>query len=166
MDNLNEKIKRYNDELKKGYLQDAYRGIMEFMSGIRTHLSECHPEMAAGALYQGYMDMTFFTITPETLKKQRLKVALVYLHELNSFEVWLSGANRQVQSDFLRLLKGRDLTGCKLSEAAPGIDSIVSKTIAEDPDFSEMESLRTRLQDEAMRFIDDMERLLKDAVNL
>jgi hypothetical protein len=85
---------------------------------------------------------------------------------LNSFEVWLSGANRQVQSDFLRLLKGRDLTGSKLSEAAPGIDSIISKTIAEDPDFSDMESLRTRLQDEAMRFIAHMEGLLKDAVNL
>lgn len=164
MDKLNEQIKKYHDELQKGYLQDAYRGIMEFIAGIRTHLSEVYPEMTIGALYQGFMDMTFFTITPETLKRQRLKVALVYLHESNSFEVWLSGANRQVQADFLKLLKGRDIPGCELSEAAPGVDSIVVRKIPEDPDFSNLKSLRNRLEVETIKLISDMEKLLMGAV--
>lgn len=165
MDKLNDKVKRYHEELQKGYLQKAYRGIMEFMSGTRTYLSEMHPDMITGALYQGFMDMTFFTMTPETLKTRKLKVAIVYLHDNNSFEVWLSGANRPVQSELIRSLKGIDLSGYELSEAAPGVDSIISFTIAEDPDFNETEALRMLLEAETMKFIADMEKLVSNTKN-
>lgn len=163
MAKLDEQVKRYTDELKKGYLQDAYRGIMGFIAGLKADMAEKHPEMTIGALYQGYMDMTFFTFTPETLKRLRLKVAIVYLHEKNCFEAWLSGANRQVQSDFLDLLKEIDLAGYELSYAAPGVDSIISFVIADDPDFNDEEALRIRLEDETMRFMADMEKLVMTA---
>lgn len=165
MDKLNDQVARYHEELKKGYLQKAYRGIMEFMSGTRTYLSESHADMTTGALYQGFMDMTFFTMTPETLKARKLKVAIVYLHDNNSFEAWLSGTNRQVQSDYLKSLKGTDLSGYELSEAAPGVDSIISLTIAEGPDFNDAEALKKLIEAETMRFITDMERLVSYAKN-
>jgi hypothetical protein len=163
MDKLNDQVVRYHEELQKGYLQNAYRGIMEFMSGVRAYLSERHPDMTAGALYQGLMDMTFFTITPETLKARKLKVAIVYLHAKNSFEVWLSGANRQVQSDLLKTLKDSELAGYELTEAAPGVDSIISWTITEYPDFNDTEALQMMLEVETTKFIADMVELVSYA---
>jgi len=38
MDSLDEQIQEYRNQLRKGYLQKAYQGIMTFMSALKIHL--------------------------------------------------------------------------------------------------------------------------------
>jgi len=44
MDSLNNHIEEYMIQLKKGQIQKAYKGIMVFMTGLRTHLEDRHPD--------------------------------------------------------------------------------------------------------------------------
>ena len=57
-ESLNQEIQEYRLQLQKGYLQKAYKGIMAFMSELKTMLGKKYPEYIAGALYLGFMDMT------------------------------------------------------------------------------------------------------------
>ena len=101
MTNLNDAINEYTAQLQKGQIQIAYRGIMTFMSTLKSTLESNHPDYAASGLYFGYMDMTYFAFTPLELKRRNLKIAIVYLHQENRFELWLVGTNRKIQAEYI-----------------------------------------------------------------
>src|SRR6056297_1596371 len=100
MESLNEYIKEYKTQLSKGNIQKAYRGIMIFMSGLKTDLEKNYLDYIVSSLYFGYMDMNYFAFTPSGLKDKKLKIAIVFLHEQGRFEAWLGGSNRKVQSEY------------------------------------------------------------------
>ena len=163
MGSLGEDIREYNRLLKAGGIKRAYRGIMSFMSCLRDVLATSHPDYSAGSLYQGYMDMTYFSFTPAALGERKLKIAVVYLHEENRLEAWLSGGNRKVQAEYIERLKRLDLGGYKLSIIGPGVDSIVEAVLADKPDFDDEEGLIKVAEDEIMRFSAKIEGILLEA---
>jgi len=156
MDSLNDSIRKYTEELKNGRIQRAYRGIMTFISELKNHIERNQPKLATSALYFGYMDMTYFACTPPELRDQKLKIALVYLHEENRFEVWLAAANRQIQAQVVRQLSGRDLGRHTLVPIKPGEDAIISSVIVTQPDFDHPEVLVHLLEIEISRFSQEM----------
>lgn len=164
MATLYEDIREYSRLLKAGGIQRAYRGIMSSMSGLRDELASRHPEHSAGSLYQGYMDMTYFSFTPRGLAERKLKLAVVYLHGENRLEAWLAGGNRKVQADYIRLLKGCELGGYKLSKVSPGVDSIIEAVILEDPDFDDIEGFIKRSEAGIMRFSTEIAGILREAL--
>ncbi len=153
MKTLNECVKEYTIELQKGHIQKAYKGIMTFMSSLQRNMINNHPTYTSSGIYFGYMDMTYFAFTPLKLKKEHLKIAIVYLHEKNSFEVWLGGNNRKVKLDFTNQLKQKDLSGFTLSSMEPGVDSIIEAVITQSPDFDQPEVLMHMIEDETLKFI-------------
>jgi len=161
MDSLNDSIREYTETLKKGRIQRAYRGIMTFMADLRSRIEQDRPELATGALYFGYMDMTYFACTPRELRDQKLKIALVYLHEENRFELWLAAANRQIQARVARQLSGRDLGRHMLMPIKPGEDAIISSVITTQPDFDHPEVLIHFLERELNRFSQEMMNLFR-----
>jgi hypothetical protein len=102
------------------------------------------------------MDMSYFAFTPPGLKAKKLKVAIVYLHELGRFEAWLGGNNRKIQSDFIERLSEKDLGSYRLSKPAPGVDSIIEAILVEDPDFDKIEELMMQIEKQTIEFINDM----------
>ncbi len=80
MKTLNECIDEYKTQLNKGMIQKDYQGIMKFMSGLNGDMKNKYPDYTIGALYHGLMDMTYFSFTPIDLKKNDLKIAIVYSH--------------------------------------------------------------------------------------
>lgn len=152
MTNLNDAINEYTAQLQKGQIQIAYRGIMTFMSTLKSTLESNHPDYAASGLYFGYMDMTYFAFTPLELKRRNLKIAIVYLHQENRFELWLGGGNRKVQAEYIELFKGKDLGHYRLSQVRPGVDSIIECIVAEHPDFENVEELMKNLEDQTIEF--------------
>lgn len=162
MGSLGEDVREYNRQLRAGRIRRAYRGIMSFMAGLRDTLAAKHPDCAVGSLYQGYMDMTYFSFTPASLSGRRLKVAVVYLHEEDRLEVWLAGSNRRVQGEFVELLKGRNLGGYRLSKVAPGVDSIIEGIIAESPDFDDSGRLALVVEEGIIEFTDRMVDILRE----
>lgn len=160
MATLNDNIQTYTHHLRLGEIQKAYRGIMTFMSDLKTFFETRYPDMLSSALYFGYMDMTYFALTPRNLKEQKLKIAVVYLHAEARFEFWLAGSNRKVQADTIERLRTVDLGDLVLSKVEPGIDAIVIKPIGEHPDFDHPEWMETILDQAFIQFVKDIESIL------
>jgi hypothetical protein len=160
MGSLNEHLKEYTIQLEKGHIQEAYLGIMRFMSDLKSTFEREHPDFHASALYPGTMDMTYFAFTPTNLRSKKLKIAIVYLHEECRFEVWLAGINRQIQAEFIARLSRKDIGRYGLSQIHPGVDSIIASTLIDQPDFDSADTLKTDLEMKTMEFIRDMESLL------
>jgi len=88
---LNDYIKEYKSQLEIGLIPKAYRELIGYVMKLRTHFSNKYAdEYIIGSFYQGYMDISFFTVTPLSLKKQKLKIAIVFNHEKIHFEIWLT----------------------------------------------------------------------------
>ena len=162
MKDLNEYVIAYQKQLQEGKIQIAYKGIMSFMGNLKSYLSEMHSDYLVGALYFGYMDMTYFAITTTELKDKQLKIAVVYLHHENCFELWLSATNKKIQAQYIDKLKDKDLKGYKLSVSQPGIDSIIESRIIDHPNFNELTYLRVELDKLTQKFIEDIKEMIID----
>ena len=151
----------YRDQLHRGSIQIAYRGLMDYMQSLRTYFQKNHPDFdVQGNLYFGYMDMTYFALFPPFLKQRKLKVAVVFLHEAFRFEVWLSGANRQVQEDAWKSLTENGWDKYRLVSDPARSDSIVEHTLVKDPDFGALNELTREIESGTLLFIDEFERFL------
>lgn len=160
MDSLNDHIREYTLQLSKGHIQKAYRGIIYFMSDLKAYLESRYADYAASALYCGYMDMTYFAFTPGALRDRKLKIAIVYLHQECRFELWLAANNRKIQADYIDLLSHKNIGAYSLSQIQPGVDSIISARIIEEPDFTDPEELKRRIEASTIGFIKDIDIML------
>ena len=161
MPSLQEYMLEYRVQLQKGILPKAYKGLMEYILSLRTHLQKKYPAYnIANNLYPGYMDMTYFSLFPPLLKECKLKVAIVYLHEAGRFEAWLAAVNKEVQTLYWTLIKDSGWQKYRLVPTTQGYDSIIEHILVASPDFSDLESLTTQIEKETLAFIQDMEEFL------
>ena len=150
----------YRKLLSAGKVQKAYRGIVQFMMQLQTRQKTEHPEIDVSGLYQGYMDMTYFSFTPKTLSDIGLKIAIVFLHESFSFQVWLSARNRKIQEKFINLLKQKGWNPAEISTVGPGIDSIVENELVSEPDFEDPTTLSNQILKGTLEFARKIETFL------
>ncbi len=161
MKSLNEYISEYKMQMGKGDIKRAYKGIMEYIMSLRTHVSNKYPDyFVSGSIYQGYMDMTYFSVIPESLKRRKLKIAIVFLHETCGFDVWLAGSNKQVQTKYWKLFKEGDLTKYRIPSSIKGVDSIIEHVLSDNPDFNDLNALTFSIETGTMKFIKDVENFL------
>ena len=155
MESLRESIIEYKKQMEKGIIQKAYRGIMDYVLQLRTHISKKYPEYSVGNIYYGYMDMTYFPLFPKILKSRKLKIAIVFIHDTCRFEVWLSGNNRQIQKRYGELI--RDNNWDKYRMDPNNADSIIENTLEANPDFSDPDALTKKIETSTLLFIKDIE---------
>lgn len=154
-------MQEYRRQMQQGVIPAAYKGLMEYMLALRTHFANRHPDyLVSGSIYQGYMDMTFFTCIPASMKPLQLKVAIVFMHDTCRFEVWLAGVNKKVQTRYWELIQAHGWNKYRMPTATAGSDSIVEHTLAESPDFSELERLTAQIEGGAVEFIEDVQEFL------
>jgi hypothetical protein len=153
----------YRKQIEKGLIQQAYRGLMEYFSDLRTHFQKRYPETeVSGSVYFGYMDMTYFAIIPAQLKQRKLKIAIVFLHEAFRFEVWLSGYNRQVQAKYWRLIRESGWSKYRLVADPLKADAILEHVLVENPDFSDPGALTDQIEKGTRGFIDNISQSLME----
>ncbi len=163
MESFQEYMVEYRKQLEKGAIQKAYKGLMEYIMGLRTYFKNKYPDYSiSGSIYYGYMDMTYFSFTPESLKHRKLKIALVFIHEAFRFEVWLGGYNKQVQTKYWKLFKESDWNKYHIVPTTKGIDSIVEYILVDNPDFGDLDTLTSQIENETLRFIGDVESFLSN----
>ncbi len=161
MDDIQEAMQEYQRQMAKGVIPVAYRGLMEFMLELRTHFSNRHADFSvSGSLYQGYMDMTYFSVTPVSMRQLNLKVAVVFLHEDFRFEVWLAGVNKQIQAQYWKLFKDSGWDQYHLVASPRGSDAILEHVLVKEPDFSDLPVLTRRIERGTLAFIEDVETYL------
>ncbi|HSL93388.1 MAG TPA: hypothetical protein VK905_02165 [Bacillota bacterium] len=157
---LGESMLEYNRQLRAGEIRRAYRGLMHFMAGLRAYFEQRYPGHYTGAIYPGYMDMTYFSFTPEDIKERKLKIAVVYLHEEGRFEAWLTGGNRRIQAAYIDALSTEELGRYRLSSVSPGVDSIIETILVEAPDFDDPDGMIRKIEKGVRQFTEDMANLL------
>jgi hypothetical protein len=154
-------MNEYKKQLEKGAVKKAYRGLMEYIMALRTHFKNNYPDyFVSGNIYYGYMDMTYFSFIPKSLKQRKLKVAIVFIHEACRFEVWLAGYNKQVQAKYWKLFKESGWNKYSVVFATEGVDSIIEHVLAGNPDFSDLDALTKQIEKAALKFIEEVESYL------
>ena len=160
MGSFNECMQEYRKQLEKGCIQKAYGGLMGYIMDLRVYFKNKYPQYFVSGIYQGYMDMSYFSFSPESLKSRKLKIAIVFVHETFRFEVWLAGYNKKVQNKYWELFKEMDWNKYHIPPTTKGVDSIMENILVENPDFSDLDGLTNQIETGTLEFISDVENFL------
>jgi len=161
MESFQESMNEYRKQLGKGSIKAAYKGLMEYIMGLRTHFTNKYPDhFISGNIYYGYMDMTYFAFFPKSVKDRNLKIAIVFIHDTFQFEVWLTGYNKQVQSKYWKLFKESGWNKYQVVPTTKGADAIITHTLVDNPDFSDLDALTKQIEKSSLKFIKDIEGFL------
>ena len=158
---FHEYMDEYREQMRKGDIAEAYKGLMDYIMNLRTHFQNKYPDyFVSGSIYYGYMDMTYFSFFPKSLKNLNLKIAIVFIHKTFKFEVWLAGYNKQIQTKYWKLIKENDWNKYHLVTTTKGVDSILEHILVDNPDFSNLDSLTKQIETSILEFIQDVENFL------
>jgi hypothetical protein len=161
MDSFYEYINEYKKQLNRGYIQKAYKGLIEYIMELKLYLKNKHPDyLVSGSIYTGYMDMTYFSFFPESLKRLKLKTGIVFLHVAFRFEAWLYGYNKKVQAQYWKLLRESEWNKYRIPSTLKGVDSIMEHTLVDIPDFKDLDTLTKQIEEGMLSFINDVEGFL------
>ncbi|MCX6664654.1 MAG: hypothetical protein NT038_01130 [Euryarchaeota archaeon] len=158
---FHEYMNEYRKQMETGDIKEAYKGLMDYIMNLRTHFQNKYPDyFVSGSIYYGYMDMTYFSFFPESLKSRKLKIGIVFIHDTCRFEVWLFGYNKQVQAKYWKLIKESDWKKYHIPSTTKGNDSIIESILVDKPDFSNLETLTQQIESGTLTFIKDVENFL------
>lgn len=160
MKTLNELISDYTCHLQQGEIQLAYKGVLEFIGKLRADFIKKYPHYDISSIYQGYMDMSYFSLTTKPLKDKGLKIAIVYLHERGHFEVWLSARNREISELYGSVFRGKNYDEITVFHDDNNQDAIIEYTLTSSPNFDEQVLLIDTIEQEAELFIIAVSKLL------
>jgi len=163
MTTFQESMTEYKKQLAKGTIQQAYRGLMDYFWSLKSFFENKYPDYyVSGGIYYGFMDMTYFSFFPKTLRPRKLKIAIVFVHESFRFEVWLAGVNKSVQAEYWKLIKDSNWNKYRLPATPEGADSIVEHVLAENPDFSDLDALTKQIETGTLMFTKAIEGFLSE----
>jgi len=166
MESFHEYMNEYKKQLEKGDIKEAYKGLMEYFRDLRSHFKNKYPDyFVSSSIYYGYMDMTYFSIRPESLRSRNLKIALVFVHDAFRFEVWLAAKNKHIQTEYWHLFNDSNWNKYSITTPGKGIDSILESSLVEDPNFSDLDSLTKQIEKGILEFISDVEVFLSVHTN-
>ena len=158
---FHEYMNEYKKQLEKGDIKEAYRGLMKYFKDLRSHFKNKYPDyFVSGSIYYGYMDMTHFSFFPKSLKRRKLKIAIVFIHDTFTFEVWLAAYNKNVQTEYWKLFTESDWNKYRIPSTAKGVDYILEYILVDNPDFSDLDTLTKQIERGTLRFIEDVENFL------
>ena len=161
MRSFHEYMNEYRKQMEKGDIKEAYKGLIEYIMDLRTYFKKKYPDyFVSGSIYYGYMDMTYFSFFPESLKRRKLKIGIVFIHDTCRFEVWLFGYNKQVQTKYWKLFKESNWNKYRIVSTTKGVDSIVENILVDNPDFSDLDILTKQIEKGTLKFIKDIENFL------
>ena len=153
MKTLNELIAEYTHHLQQGEIQIAYKGILEFIGKLRAEFIKKHPHYDVGGIYQGYMDMSYFSLSTKSLKNKGLKIAVVYLHEKGAFEAWLSARNRDIAKGYTSILNSNIAGDINLFHDNSNPDAIIECILTLTPSFEDQSLLIETIEQAVEKFV-------------
>ncbi|MBE0687385.1 MAG: hypothetical protein IH585_15450 [Anaerolineaceae bacterium] len=158
MESFHEAMMEYKQQMQLGVIPRAYRGIMDYMLGLKAYLQAEYPAYnVSGSMYFGYMDMSYFSFFSDSLQTRKLKTGIVFIHESCQFEAWLFGVNKQVQKLYWQLIKDNGWNQYPLVATTRGEDAILTHVLIEDPNFDDLDALTNQIEKGAVKFIQDVE---------
>lgn len=157
-----EDVEAFKSQLEAGSIQRAYQALISYMMDLRTHFANLYGDSAVSALYQGYMDMTYFAIVPPALRPHELKVAILFNFDTFRFEAWLGARNRKIQRQYWEHFRDHDWEKYHVVAPGKGIDAIVECDLADHFDIDHLDELTSKIDDGATAFLQSIESYLSE----
>ena len=143
-------IAEFRVQLERGVIQRAYGALISYMMTLRTHFRNNFEDGSVSALYQGYMDMSYFALFPAALRPHELKVPIVLNYRPLRFEVWLSGKNRAVRDRYWGLLKDVTWPGYRVIAPRKWADPILEHDLTSNCDLDEPTALTNVIEHDGL----------------
>ena len=160
MKTLNQLVQAYTNCLQQGEMQAAYKGILEFIGKLRADFNKKYPYYDTGSIYQGYMDMSYFSLATKPLREKGLKIAIVYLHDKGDFEVWLSARNRETSKRYESSINSILLDKSSVFHDIKNQDAIIECTLTSVPDFENQSLLIDIIEQGVEKFVAAITKLI------
>ena len=114
-----------------------------------------------GKIYQGDPNFSYFSLTTEELKRQKLKFVIILNHKELYFSICLSGQNKSIRKKYWKIFKGSNWNKYHLAESIDDSLSIIDQTIVKEPDFNNRMSLTEQIEKESLKFINEIKNILE-----
>ncbi len=151
--------KGQNNQCKKNI---DYHQLISYMKELRMFFyKEYNTYFKLGNIYQGNPDFSYFSITTEELKKQKLKFVIILNHKMMCFSICLSGQNKSIRKKYWELFKGSNWNKYHLAESINDSLSIIDQTIVEEPDFNSKRTLTEEIERKSLEFINEIKDILE-----
>ncbi len=139
-----------------------YFQLINFMKDIKSFFDKKYGlDFKFGSIYKGGKDFSYFSLTTEALKRQKLKFVLIFNHKILNFRICLSGQNKSIRKKYWNLFKGSDWNTYHLAESIDDSLSIIDFLIVEKPNFNNMETLINQIETESFKFINEFRSILE-----
>lgn len=139
-----------------------YHQLINYMKELKAYFQkEYDTQFNIGSINQSSSDFTYFSLTPEELKKQKLKFVLILNHKLMQFEICLSGQNKSIRKQYWEIFRDSDWNKYHIAESINTSLMIVDHVLVQNPDFGNTQKLTEQIETEAIRFINEIRALLE-----
>ncbi|MCW4010003.1 MAG: hypothetical protein NWF05_05220 [Candidatus Bathyarchaeota archaeon] len=166
MEPFHEHLGEYRKQLAKGTVRAAYQGLMEYFGDLRVYLKKKYPDyFLSGNVHFGQMDYTYFYFFPKALKRQNLKIAILFIHDTFTVQVLLAGYNKDTQAKYWKLLKENGWNKHHLAPNPKEGDTITDSILVDKPDFSNPHALTNQIENGTLKFIKDIQNFLTEHKN-
>ncbi|EMJ89615.1 DUF7000 family protein [Leptospira meyeri] len=141
---FNDYVNSYKEQLQIGDIQEAYAGLVKYVTKLGTNLSKnLSKSYSFGSLFQGYMDYTYFYYANKFLKDRKLKMGFVLNHPKMQFEVWLLGQTIPIQERYWEYFKN---TKWNKNRTTKPQYSILETVLIEKPNFNDLDKLSAQIE--------------------
>ncbi len=154
MKDLNHYVDIYKEQLGKGDIQEAYVGLVKYVTRLGTTLSKnLSKNYSFGNIFQGYMDYTYFYYSDDFLKERKLKMGLVLNHAKMQFEIWLLGQTIPIQEKYWEYFKSTKWNNERTTKPQY---SILETVLVDKPNFNDLEELSKQIENKLPSITDDI----------
>ncbi|MCI5774389.1 MAG: hypothetical protein MR210_07505 [Erysipelotrichaceae bacterium] len=126
--NFNDKdILQFKELLQTTTLQQGYQKLQTLLNQLKIDVAKKYPTFKVqNTVMENKMDYAYFQLQDQALKDHGLKLAIIFDYQRFSMKVWISGANRQVQTHYHQFLLAQKDQSLVLSNDPKRQDFIVS----------------------------------------
>ncbi|MBN2444000.1 MAG: hypothetical protein JXJ04_21740 [Spirochaetales bacterium] len=161
MENVNELMNDFKVQLHKGRIQKAYRYIFDIFADLGNELKQNQDKIISiNSLYHGYLDMTYLPVMTDILKRNGLKIAIVFNYSLFQFEIWLSAVNRKKRNEVLEIILKSKWNKYTTVENDENIDAIIELKIKGIIEFTNKSRIVSLIKRETFTFIREIEEFI------
>lgn len=139
----------------------SYHESIKYMKELKSTFNKNHSAtFKLGKVYQGNLDYSYFSLTTQELKKQKLKFVIVLNLKMMCFEICLSGQNKSIRKKYWQIFKDDNWQKYHLAESIEDSLSILDHTIIETPDFKDKSKLTCEIEMKSIKFINEIQERL------
>lgn len=158
----NVSLSHAKEQGRQGDIPLDYHELIGYMKELKAFFGKAYDTyFKLGSIYQGNPDFSYFSLTTEELKKQKLKFVIILNHKMMRFSICLSGQNKSIRKRYWEMFKNSEWNSYHLAESIDDSLSIIDHTIVENPDFDNRRILTEHIETESLKFINELKEILE-----